>query len=75
MMLSAIIYLIISLKTFPFIAILIGITWGFYGLLRKQINVKSEIGLLYESAFITLIAANFFIKRDEKLVNSADRVR
>jgi len=25
--------------------------------------------------FITLIAANFFIKRDEKLVNSADRIR
>ena len=25
--------------------------------------------------FITLIAANFFIKRDEKLVKSADRIR
>ena len=25
--------------------------------------------------FITLIAANFFINRDEKLVNSADRIR
>ena len=36
MMVSAIIYLVISLKTFPFIAILIGITWGFYGLLRND---------------------------------------
>ena len=25
--------------------------------------------------FITLIAANFFINRDEKIVNSADRIR
>ena len=25
--------------------------------------------------FISLIAANFFINRDEKLVNSADRIR
>ena len=25
--------------------------------------------------FLTLIAANFFINRDEKLVNSADRIR
>ena len=61
MMLSSMIFLVISLKTFPFIAILIGTTWGIYGLLRKQINVKSEIGLLYESAFITLIAGPYLI--------------
>ena len=34
-MLAAIIYLIISMKTFPFIAILIGTTWGIYGFLRN----------------------------------------
>ena len=61
MMLSSMIFLVISLNTFPFIAILIGTTWGIYGLLRKQINVKSEIGLLYESAFITLIAGPYLI--------------
>ena len=58
---SAIIYLILTLKTIPFLALLIGITWGIYGLLRKKINVSPEIGLLYESGFITLIAAPYLI--------------
>ena len=42
------IYLTLSLNTFPYIAILIGVSWGFYGLIRKRIKVSSEIGLLYE---------------------------
>ena len=61
MMLVSIIFLIINLKTLPFVAILIGTTWSIYGLLRKQINVSSEIGLLYESGFITLIAGPYLI--------------
>ena len=55
------IYLTLSLNTFPYIAILIGVSWGFYGLLRKRIKVSSEIGLLYESGFITLFAAPYLI--------------
>jgi len=55
------IYLTLSLNTFPYIAILIGVSWGFYGLLRKQIKVTSEIGLLYESGFITLFAVPYLI--------------
>jgi len=58
---SSIIYLIFTLNTIPFLAMLIGTTWGIYGLLRKQINVSPEIGLLYESGFITLIAAPYLI--------------
>ena len=61
MMISAIIFLIISNKTFPYIAIVIGTTWGIYGLLRKQIDVKPEIGLFYESGLITLIAGPYLI--------------
>ncbi len=61
LMLSAIIYLIISLNSFPFIAILIGTTWGVYGFLRKQVNVSSEIGLLYESLIITLFVTPYLI--------------
>ena len=61
MMSFSIIYLIFTLKTIPFIALIIGTTWGIYGLLRKQINVSPEIGLLYESGFITLIAAPYLI--------------
>ena len=61
MMFSAISFLIISLNTFPYIAILIGTTWGIYGLLRKQINVRPELGLFYESGLITLIAGPYLI--------------
>ena len=61
MMFSSLIFLFVSLKTVPFIPILISISWGIYGLLRKQINVSSEIGLLYESGFITLFAAPYLL--------------
>ena len=60
-MFAALIFLILSLNTFPYLAILIGTSWGVYGLLRKQIKVSSEIGLLYESGFITLFAGPYLI--------------
>ena len=61
MMIIAILYLIISMQTFPFLAIIIGTSWGIYGLLRKQINVSSEIGLLYESGFISILSIPYLI--------------
>ena len=61
LMLTSIIFLIYSLKTFPYIAILIGTTWGIYGLLRKKIDVSPEIGLFYESFFISLFAFPYLI--------------
>ena len=61
MMLVSIIFLIINLKTFPFIAILIGTSWSIYGFLRKQIDVSAEIGLLYESGIITLVAVPYLL--------------
>ena len=60
-MLFALIFLMISLKTIPFLAILIGSSWGIYGLLKKQIEISSEIGLLYESGFICLLAFPYLI--------------
>ena len=63
-MLSAILFLIISLKTFPLIALLIGITWGFYGLIRKQINIPAEVGLFFEAGFISIFALPYLIYID-----------
>ena len=60
-MLSSLIFLFISINTIPFIAMLIGITWSIYGLFRKQIDVSPEIGLLYESAAISLFAAPYLL--------------
>ena len=61
MMFGSLTFLFISLNTLPFLAILIGITWSVYGLLRKQINVSSEVGLLYESGLISFITAPYLI--------------
>lgn len=60
-MLTSIIFLFIAMKAMPFLAILIGVTWGLYGLLRKQININAEIGLLYESGFISIIALPYLL--------------
>ena len=61
LMLLACIILFTKLGTFPFLALLIGTTWGIYGLLRKQIQVSPATGLLYESGLISLFALPYLI--------------
>ena len=61
LMLIACFILFTSLDSFPYLALLIGTTWGVYGLLRKQIEVSPATGLLYESGLITLIALPYLI--------------
>jgi chloramphenicol-sensitive protein RarD len=61
MMLCSIIFLIVSLNTMPFLAILIAFSWSVYGLIRKQINILPEIGLLYETSFIAIIGLPYLI--------------
>ena len=61
LMLLACLILFSSLDHFPYLALLIGTTWGVYGLLRKQIEVSPATGLLYESGLITLIALPYLI--------------
>ena len=61
MMFIALIVLIISSETLPFLAILIALSWSIYGLLRKRINISPEIGLLYESGFISLLGTPYLI--------------
>ena len=61
LMLLACFILFTSLDSFPYLALLIGTTWGVYGLLRKQIEVSPATGLLYESGLITLIALPYLM--------------
>ena len=61
LMLLACLILFTSLDSFPYLALLIGTTWGIYGLLRKQIQVSPAVGLLYESGLITLFALPYLI--------------
>ena len=51
-MLSIIILITFSIKSLPWVGIIVGFSWGFYNLIRKKINVDTDIGLLIESLFI-----------------------
>ena len=50
------VYLAFNLSMFPWIGILVAILWATYTLLRKLINVETDIGLFIESLFILPIA-------------------
>jgi len=44
--------LIFSFQSIPWVGLIVALSWGFYNLLRKKINVDTDIGLLIESLFI-----------------------
>jgi len=53
LVLVSIIFLIfINFKAIPWVGIAVALSWGFYNLLRKKINVDTDVGLLIESLFI-----------------------
>ena len=54
------IYLAFNLSSFPWIGILVAILWATYNLLRKLVNVETDIGLFIESLFILPIAVVVF---------------
>ena len=61
LMIIACLILFTTSVSFPFLALLIGTTWGIYGLLRKQIQVSPATGLLYESGLISLFSLPYLI--------------
>ena len=50
--LSIFFLLIASIKSLPWVGLIVALSWGFYNLVRKKINVDTDIGLLIESLFI-----------------------
>ena len=57
----SILYLIfVSLKSLPWVGIIVALSWSFYNLVRKKIHVDTDIGLLIESLFILPIAIIIF---------------
>ena len=57
----SILYLLIQLKNVPWIGLTVAITFSLYGLIRKKINVSSDIGLLIETLLITPLMLILFI--------------
>ena len=49
----SILYLIlVSFKSLPWVGLIVALSWGFYNLIRKKINIDTDIGLLIESFYI-----------------------
>ena len=53
LVLVSIFYLLfLDIKAIPWVGLVVALSWGFYNLLRKKINVDTDVGLLIESLFI-----------------------
>ena len=62
----AVLYLLIDIKSTPWIGLIVALTWSTYTLIRKKINVPTDLGLFIESAFMTpfAIIAFYFITKN-----------
>ena len=56
----ALIYLLIKLGEVPWIGITVAITFSLYNLIRKKINISSDLGLLFETLLLSPIAFMLF---------------
>ena len=50
--LSILFLIFVSIKSLPWVGIVVALSWGFYNLIRKKIDVDTDVGLLIESLFI-----------------------
>jgi chloramphenicol-sensitive protein RarD len=53
-------YLLYNMTSFPWVGLGVAFLWSTYNLLRKKINVETDIGLLIESLFILPIIGVIF---------------
>ena len=49
---SIIILIFFNYKAIPWVGLIVALSWSLYNLIRKKINVETDIGLLIESLFI-----------------------
>ena len=52
--------LVLSFKSLPWVGLIVALSWGFYNLIRKKINIDTDIGLLIESLYILPFALIVF---------------
>jgi chloramphenicol-sensitive protein RarD len=57
---SILILILFNLKSLPWVGLIVAFSWAFYNLVRKKINVDTDIGLLIESLFIFPFALAVF---------------
>ena len=56
----SILYLLIEFKNIPWIGLTVAITFSLYTLIRKKINISSDLGLFFETLLISPIALILF---------------
>ena len=62
---SILILILFNFKSLPWVGLIIALSWAFYNLIRKKINVDTDVGLLIESLYIfpfALIAFYVIVK-------------
>ena len=52
--------IIVSLKSLPWVGLIVALSWSFYNLIRKKIHIDTDVGLLIESIFILPFATIAF---------------
>ncbi len=63
-LISIFILIFFNLKTLPWVGIIVALSWAFYNLVRKKIDIDTDIGLLIESLYIlpfALVAFYFIV--------------
>jgi len=59
---SIIIMMFFNIKNLPWVGIVVALSWAFYNLVRKKINIDTDVGLLIESLYILPFAlVGFYI--------------
>ena len=52
--------MLIEFRNIPWIGLIVSITFSLYSLIRKKINIPSDLGLLFETLLITPLALIIF---------------
>ncbi len=59
-LISILILIFFNLKSLPWVGLIVAFSWAFYNLVRKKINIDTDVGLLIESLYILPFALIVF---------------
>ena len=57
---SILILIFFNIKSLPWVGLVVALSWAFYNLIRKKVNIDTDVGLLIESLFILPFALVVF---------------
>ena len=59
-LISIVILIFLNLRSLPWVGLIVAFSWAFYNLIRKKINVDTDVGILIESLYILPFALIIF---------------